>query len=393
MDRQELLNQAVAKYRTHYGSAPTFAAYAPGRVEILGNHTDYNDGLVLSAAIDAGTCFLAAALEGDTCRLVAGDIMREISFSAGVPLRNESELWPNYVIGIMAALRERGAPARGFQGLFLSDVPMGAGLSSSAALEVSAGLALGRLCGVALDRLDLARLSQKAEHEFAGVRCGLLDQLSSLCGQEDALVLTDFRSLDVTAVPLGADACFLIVNTNARRMLVEGEYNKRRQQCEEAARFFAERLQHPVSALRDVNGLELERFRPAMNPVVAARAAHVIGENARVLEARADLERGDLEAFGRRMFSSHESSRVNFENSCEELDFLVDRSRTIPGVLGARLSGGGFGGSVVILLHPRDTDTVRHALETAFARRFGHTADSRVIRPSQGASLFDHLSG
>jgi galactokinase len=393
MDRNKLCAQAHRKFLTHFGTPPTVAAYAPGRVEVLGNHTDYNDGFVLSAAINAGTCFLAAPLEGRVCHLVSGESMREVTFSAESPERDTSELWPNYVIGMLALLREAGAAGTAFRGLLLGDVPIGAGLSSSAALEISAGLALGQLYGIEPGPIELARMGQRAEHEYAGVRCGLLDQISSLYGQPDALVKTDFRSLEVQRVQLGSDACFLVINTNAPRLLVEGEYNQRRQQCERATAFFADLLQHPVTALRDVSSEELASHADAMHAVVAARAAHIIGENERVLESCRDLERGDLESFGRRMFASHESSRVNFQNSCPELDFLVDRCRSVPGVLGARLSGGGFGGSAVALVHPRDIDTVRHALEVAFSREFDHPCESIVIRPSQGAQLLDQCKG
>jgi len=393
MNRDDLYRQAREKFVAHYGTAPEVAAYAPGRVEVLGNHTDYNDGFVLSAAINAGTCFLATPAADATCRLVAGDLMQEVKFDAASPLRHPSELWPNYVIGMFAILLKDRAPAAGFQALFDGDVPTAAGLSSSAALEISAGLALAHIYGIELDPLQLARIGRRAEHEFAGVRCGLLDQVSSLYGAPHALVRTDFRSMDIETVAIGDDACFLVINTNARRRLVEGEYNKRRHQCEEATRFFAGVLPHSVKALRDVTSAELASHAEAMDSVVAARASHIIGENERVLAACEDIQLGDLESFGKRMYASHESSRVNFENSCPELDFLVDRSRSIPGVLGARLSGGGFGGSAVALVHPRDADTVQHALETAFAREFNHPCEALVIRPSQGAELLDQCKG
>lgn len=393
MDREELYKEARHKFDAHFGCAPAVAAYAPGRVEILGNHTDYNDGLVLSAAINNGMCFLLAPTDGNACRLVAGDLMQEVTFDAAEPAVNPSELWPNYVIGVAAGLRDRGDRVPGFLGLFFGDVPTGAGLSSSAALEISAGLALCRLAGVDPDRLELARIAQRAEHEFVGVRCGLLDQISSLYGRPDALVLTDFRSLSIETVLVEGDACFLVINTHARRELVEGEYNRRRQECEAAARYFATVLEHPVTALRDVHSAELAQHGGAMDKTVAARAAHIIGENERVAAGRAALAKCDLAAFGELMFTSHESSRVNFENSCPELDFIVERCRAIPGVLGARLSGGGFGGSAVILVHARDTEIVRHALETAFARQFNARCEGHVIRPSQGAELLDQRNG
>jgi galactokinase len=271
--------------------------------------------------------------------------------------------------------------------MFLGDVPLGSGLSSSAALEISTGLALARLYGIAVDPLRLARIGQAAEHRFAGVRCGLLDQVSSLFGRKDCLVETDFRNLTVGSVPLGEDACFLMCNTHARHALVDGEYNERRAACEAAAAHFARVLPHPVRALRDVSWAEWESHRGGLDQTMARRAAHPIGENERVLRAARSLAAGDLAALGREMFASHESSRRYFENSCPELDAIVEAAQSIPGVLGARLSGGGFGGSAVVLVHPRDAESATAALDAAYARRFGKPCETRLIRPSDGARV------
>jgi len=199
--------------------------------------------------------------------------------------------------------------------------------------------------------------------------------------------MSDFRTLRVENVPLGEDACFLMCNTNAKHSLVSSKYNERRAKCEEAARFFASTLPHPVKALRDVTWEEWEKCSANMDPEAAKRAAHVIGENTRVLKGRELLNHGDLTGFGRLMFESHESSFANFENSCPELDFLVTAAKSIPGVLGARLSGGGFGGSAVVLLHPRDAAAASQALATAYQEEFGQSCDARVIKPSAGARI------
>jgi len=379
--------EAARKFLAHFGRPHTVGAYAPGRIEVLGNHTDYNEGFVLSAAINMGTCFLAAPAPDATCRILAGDLMEEVAFDARSPAPIKGRTWANYVVGVFAKLAARGKDMarRGFWGVLFGDIPLGAGLSSSAALEISAGLALDRLYGTANDKLTLARIGQAAEHEFAGAKCGLLDQISSLYGQDKHLILTDFRSLEVQNVSLGLDACFLMCNTGVKHSLVEGEYNERRARCEEAARFFASALKHPVSALRDVTWEEWQRHSPTMDPVAARRAAHIIGENRRVLEGREFLQKGDLEAFGKRMFESHESSISCFENSCPELDFVVAEARKIPGVMGARLSGGGFGGSVVVLVHPRDAEAATKALGSAYRRKFRHPCKTCVIQPSAGA--------
>jgi galactokinase len=382
-----LLTKATRLFRSHFGVPHAVAAYAPGRVEVLGNHTDYNEGFVLSAAINLGTFFLAAPAQETGCRLVAGDIMEEVSFDADNPTPSRQACWSNYVKGVLSGLNHGRREPTGFLGLFLGNVPLGAGLSSSAALEMASGKALCEMYGIEVDPIALARIGQKAEHEFAGVKCGLLDQISSLFGKENMLVMSDFRSLEVENVPLGADACFLMCNTSDKHALVDGAYNERRQNCEQAARFFASVLDHPVTALRDVSWAEWQKHSGKTDPLTARRAAHPIGENERVLKGRELLRHGKLEEFGRLMFESHRSSREYFENSCRKLDFLVATAEKLPGVLGARLSGGGFGGSAVMLIHPRDVETVRHAVATAYRKEFGHPCDIRVITPSGGARV------
>jgi galactokinase len=380
-------SRLTAQFERHFGQSPAVAAYAPGRIEVLGNHTDYNEGFVLSAAINFGTFFVAAPAPDETCRLVAGDLMEEVRFPAGAPRPSPDSTWANCVKGVFAKLAERGGITSGFNGMFLGNVPLGAGLSSSAALEITAGLALAELYGIEIPALELAKIGQAAEHEFVGVRCGLLDQITSLHGRGNALVLTDFRSLAVEHVPLGDDACFLICNTRARHSLVNSEYNERRARCEEATRFFASVLPHPVRALRDVSLKEWETWFGRMDAVTARRAAHVIGEDERVLQGRTYLSEGRLREFGRLMYDSHESSQNNFENSCRELDVLVEAARANPKVIGARLSGGGFGGSAVALVHPGDAGSVSDDLGRRYDQTFGHPCEILVIRPSAGAAI------
>jgi galactokinase len=380
-------DKAKNLFKLHFRTAHSTCAFAPGRVEVLGNHTDYNEGFVLSAAIDMGTFFLAAPSNDTSCRLVAADIDEEVTFDISNPAPSTTSSWSNYVKGVLAGLRKHAEIKIGFLGMFLGNIPLGAGLSSSAALETSTALALCSLYDIRLPSLQLAKIGQKAEHQYAGVKCGLLDQISSLFGKEKHLVMTDFRSLAVTTVPLSDDARFLMCNTAVKHSLVDSEYNERREKCEQAAEFFAGVLNHPVSALRDVDWSEWEQYSPDMDDVTARRAAHVIGENSRVLKGNELLEQEHLEDFGKLMFESHRSSRENFENSCPELDFIVDTASKTPGALGARLSGGGFGGSAVILVHSRDADMVAKALASAYAKKFDHPCDIRLITPSNGARV------
>jgi galactokinase len=387
MINEDVFNELKEKFKNHFGCEHTVAAYAPGRVEVLGNHTDYNEGYVLSAAINYGTFFIAAPSEDSTCRLVAGDLMNEVAFDAASPASVTEDTWANYVIGVFSSLKDLGETSKGFKGMFFGNIPLGAGLSSSAALEVTSGLALGKLYGISIGNIELAKIGQKAEHEYAGVKCGLLDQISSIFGKANSLVMSDFRSLEIQNVPLGEDACFLMCNTHAKHALVDGEYNERREKCEAAAEFFKDKLDHRVAALRDVSWSEWEQYQSEMDDTTARRAAHPIGENERVIQGKALLAEGRLEEFGKLMFDSHDSSVNYFENSCPELDTVVNVAKKIPGVMGARLSGGGFGGSVVALVHPRDVDTIGKAISSAFEKEHGQPCEISVIQPSDGAMI------
>ncbi|HNX34784.1 MAG TPA: galactokinase [Kiritimatiellia bacterium] len=387
MVNESVYSELIKKYRSHFGREPEVVSYAPGRIEVLGNHTDYNEGFVFSAAINFGTFFAASKSASTACRLVAGDLMKEVTFDVTAVESSKSDTWQNYVKGTLVGLTALKPIAGGFDGMFFGNIPLGSGLSSSAALEMCTGLALGKLYGIQADKVTLARIGQKAEHTYAGCKCGLLDQISSLAGEEGKLVKTDFRTVAYETVAVGMDACFLMCNTHAKHALVDGAYNDRREACEQAAAHFANTLRHPVHALRDVSMAEWAIYKRGLPETVANRAAHPIGEDERVLKGAELLAKGDLPGFGALMFDSHESSRHLFENSCEELDAVVDAAKKIPGVLGARLSGGGFGGSVVVLVHPRDAETASIALANAYAAKFGKPCDVSVIKPAAGAHI------
>jgi len=382
-----LIETIKQTHTQRFGTPPTVAAYAPGRVEILGNHTDYNEGFVLSAAIDLGVGLALNPVQSTQCTVQALDVPEEICFDLPVTSPVKQPLWVNYVRGVVNKLGVLGRIEPGFQATFAGDIPVGAGLSSSAALEIAVALALSRLYKITVAPLELAKIGQAAENDFTGARCGLLDQISSLFGQDHALVFSDFRTLAVETVPLAADVCFLLADTRVKHSLVASAYNERREQCERAAVFFASVLDHPVKALRDVTLDEYNAFAVRLDPIATRRAAHVIGENARVLEADQFLRAGNVRAFGKLMYQSHHSSQVNFENSCPELDFIVAEAKRLPEVLGARLSGGGFGGSVVLMVHPRDASVVGQTIKSAYARKFGHTCETRMVRPAAGARV------
>ena len=380
MQNQEVYDELMAKFEKLYGVKPAAVAYAPGRIEVLGNHTDYNEGFVFSAV---------APSADTTCTLTAGDLMETVSFDISDVRPAKEMTWQNYVTGTFNWLfdDEPAKAGKGWKGMFLGNIPLGAGLSSSAALEMCTALALCKLYGVEKDKTSLAKIGQKAEHTFAGCPCGLLDQASSLYGKAGGLVKSDFRSCTFENVDLGPSVAFMMVKSNAKHALVDGAYACRRQACEDAAKYFAGVLKHPVTHLRDVSCAEWILYRGGLSETTAKRAIHPIGEDERVLRGAELLEKGDLAGFGSLMFDSHESSRSWFENSCEELDTIVDAAKAIPEVLGARLSGGGFGGSCCLLVKPEAADKIAAAITAAYKTAYGDEPTCAVIKPSEGAHL------
>ena len=390
MLNQEVYDKVTAAFAAKFGEKPAKVAYAPGRIEVLGNHTDYNEGYVFSAAIDKGTFFAASPSGDGKITLVALDMDEtyEVDLSAVAPVKS-GMTWASYVLGTFNWLFD-GNPAAaktGFKAAFGGNIPLGAGLSSSAALEVATALALAAIYGIEKDKTALAKLCQKAENTWAGCPCGLLDQASSLYGKAGALVKSDFRYCKFENVNLGPAVAFMMVKSNAKHALVDGAYASRRQACEDAAKHFAGVLRKPVTHLRDVTMAEWVLYRGGLPETTAKRAVHPIGEDERVLQGAERLSKGDLKGFGALMYDSHESSRNWFENSCEELDAIVDAAKAIPEVYGARLSGGGFGGSCCLLVEPAAADRIAAAITKEYRAKFGDEPDCKLIKPSDGASL------
>ena len=391
MLNQEVYDSVVAKFKARFGASPAVTAYAPGRIEVLGNHTDYNEGFVFSAAIDMGTFFAVSPAEGTLCTLVAGNLDRVVTFDIADVQPRKEDTWQNYVAGTFNWLFD-GMPAKaghGFNAVFEGNIPLGAGLSSSAALEMATGLALAKIYGIEKAPTTLAKIGQKAEHTFAGCPCGLLDQASSLYGKSGSLVKSDFRHCRFETVDMGGEVAFMMVKSNAKHALVDGAYASRRQACEDAAKYFASVLKHPVTHLRDVSCAEWILYRGGLPETTAKRAIHPIGEDERVLLGAQLLEKGDTAGFGALMFDSHESSRNWFENSCAELDTIVDAAKAIPEVLGARLSGGGFGGSCCLLVRPEAADRIAAAITQAYRTVYGDDPVCRLVKPAAGAHLVE----
>lgn len=369
-------------FRQSFGEAPELVARAPGRVNLIGEHTDYNDGFVLPCAISRQT-MVAARRRGDRqVRIVAGDIGgATATFSLNGPILPDSTApWSNYVRGVADGLIEAGFDLPGADLAIMGDMPQGAGLSSSAALENAAGLALAALAGRPdFDRTRLALIGQRAEHHFAGCQCGIMDQLVSARAVAGAALLIDCRSLECTAVPLPEGLAVMIVHSGIERGLVDGAYNLRRQQCEAAARHFE------VAALRD-----LAELPPPgqLDPLSYARARHVVGENARTLAAAAALRIGDLGQLGELMAQSHAAMRDDFQITLPAIDALVALLQdAIGGLGGARMTGGGFGGAVVALLPEAEVEKVRSAVLAGYRTPFGEPPLVMIEAPAGGASL------
>ena len=391
MQNQEVYDKVVAAFAAKFGAKSEAVAYAPGRIEVLGNHTDYNEGYVFSAAIDKGTFFAVSKSEDDKVTLVALDMDETYETTLGEVKKVASgATWANYPLGTFNWLfgGKPTAAGKGFKAVFGGNIPLGAGLSSSAALEMATALALQKIYGITFGKTELAKIGQKAEHTFAGCPCGLLDQASSMYGQAGALVKSDFRTNEFEAVPMGDGVAFMMVKSNAKHALVDGAYASRRQACEDAAKHFASVLKgRKITHLRDVTMAEWVLYRGGLGETTAKRAVHPIGEDERVIQGAALLEKGDLAGFGALMYDSHESSRNWFENSCEELDAIVDAAKAIPEVYGARLSGGGFGGSCCLLVDPSAADRIAAQITKEYKAKFGDEPSCSLIRPSEGAHI------
>ncbi len=371
----------VEKFRTTFGRSPEIITRAPGRIEFIGNHTDYNGGTVLGAAIDRGV-WIALARRTDGQRHFASDHKSGIISqpAAKIAKLTQGDSWVNYPLGVIAAFSAFGLRApEGFDYYAGSDLPVGAGLSSSAAIELASALAFLGATEQQADRETVVKIGKHAENNFVGVPCGILDQAVSGFGREHHLVFIDCRRPRFDTVPLPASAHFWIFNTHTKHALVDGLYAARHQECMEAARALG------VALLADVSPARLANDIGKLSPVIAKRARHVVEEIARVDAAVKALRSGDLTAVGKLLTASHRSSQTLFENSTPELDFLVDTLVATPHVYGSRLTGGGFGGAVMALTAENFTTAQAQTVAAAYAKKFGAAPDVLHALTGEGA--------
>ncbi len=386
MTLPELAELAAKQFQQAYGAPPRWIAAAPGRVNVIGEHTDYNDGFVLPMAIERYTV-IAAAPSGSKqiqLRSTANDQPANIDLSK--PMKPFPKgTWANYPAGVISRFLAQKLEPAGFNALIDSTVPLGGGLSSSAALEVAMATLLEVITGKALDPVEKALLCQKAEHEYAGVPCGIMDQFISVMGKPDHLLLLDCRTRQPELVPMSdPSVALLITNTNVKHELGSGEYAKRRAQCEAAAKILG------VSSLRDASAAQLAAAKGRMEDVVFRRARHVIGEIERTTRAVGEIRKSNWPAAGELMHASHRSLRDDYEVSCAELDAVVEIAADIGqkgGVFGCRMTGGGFGGCTVALVQEKAVDDISKKIAEVYKKKTGIEATMFVSRPAGGATV------
>lgn len=386
------LKQLQIAFQQQYGRSGRVARFfrAPGRVNLIGEHTDYNEGFVLPLALDRATITAAARRDDLKIHVTSLELNEQIEFDLDQPAQSPSRGWGAYVEGVARTLIKHGVAVPGADLLIHSTVPLGSGLSSSAALEISTGLALVTLAGVTLEPHLLARIGQQAEHEYVGARVGIMDQLTSVLGRPDSALLLDCRSLEVTYLPLELTSIALLVcDSRVKHELANSQYNQRRADCEQGVALLQACMPN-IRSLRDVSVEEFRRYRTHLPPQIAQRCHHVVTENARTLAAAEALRLGQWHTLGHLMNASHTSLRDDYEVSCPELDFLVETAQRLEGVLGARMTGGGFGGCTVNVVQAKVTAAFDEALTHAYQQAYGITPILYQVRAGAGAAEVSH---
>ncbi len=382
MKQQQRLKSAFTDFSD---KTPRFFQ-SPGRINLLGDHTDYNLGWTMPAAIDRYVNLAIGANYGTLCRIVALDVDESYVFDLSYLSSNEAVGWPNYFIGVVALMRKAGVDVRGFDCIFTSDIPIGAGLSSSAALCCCLAYALNEIYGGMLPKEHLVEIAQMAEHEFRGVKCGNMDQTASLFGQKDQVLSFDCRSRDISYSTLDLGGYELVVcDSGVKHSHASSGYNDRRYSCDQIIEFFQKR-KAGVESLRDISISELHAHKARLGPVFYKRGLFVLAENQRVLDGQEYLRSGDLQQFGKLMYASHRGLSTDYEVSCPELDYLVELTRPMDFVFGSRMMGGGFGGCTVNLVDSTRLDLFHTMISEGYWKRFSRSPKILDLKLADGTS-------
>jgi galactokinase len=375
--------KVAQKFRELYSEEPMIVK-SPGRINIIGEHTDYNDGFVLPAAIDKAAYLAISLRDDDEIHLMADDLNEKFSISINdlKPVRAIS--WPNYILGAVAQFQKKGVALRGFNALLASDVPIGAGLSSSAAVECATVFALDELLHTQLNKIEMVKMAQIAEHEYPGVMCGIMDQFASMMGKLDHVIKLDCRSLQYDYVPFKLDGIkILLLDTNVKHSLASSEYNTRRKECAQAVAWIQEH-EPQVHSLRDATEAMLDKYVLPKDKLIDRRARFIVQEIDRLLKACEDLQQGDINAMGKKMFETHDGLSKMYEVSCDELDYLVDFVRKNDAVIGARMMGGGFGGCTINLVKEHAVESLVHEISAKYLEHCGKKTSAYVVSISDG---------
>ena len=379
----QLVEEVRAQFKTKFDSEPDVIVAAPGRVNLIGEHIDYCDGFVLPMAIDRYTVVAAKKTEAEapgTAEFYSIDMDDTLSVPLDKIQKRDRGFWGNYVTGVLAGMIEQGSEIPPLQAVTRSNVPIGGGLSSSASLEVAVGTMVEAITEASIDPVTKGLVCQKAEHDFVGVPCGIMDQFASVLCQKDHVLLLDCQDQSFEQIPFtNPDIAVLIINSAVKHELSGGEYAQRRSSCEKAARVLE------VDSFRDLTMEQVNAKRDSMDPVVFKRAKHVVGEIARTTEAAAALKADDWDKVGELMYASHNSLRDDFEVSCKELDILVELASKTEGVIGSRMTGGGFGGCTVTLVAGDKADAATESICKLYEQATGVKPTAFVTRPSLGA--------
>jgi galactokinase len=362
---------------------------SPGRINLIGEHTDYNDGFVMPAAIDKEIIFAIAPSTAETSTAYALKYDERFEFNLSDPQPVQKPAWANFLLGVIRQLVDRGFEIKPFNCVFGGDVPLGAGLSSSAAVECGFAFALNELFQLKLPKIDLIKIGQWAEHNFVGVKCGIMDQFASVMGKEDHVIVLDCRSLTHYYSPIDLSHYTIILcDTKVKHSLVDSEYNKRREECETGVKIL--KAHYPqVSSLRDVTPEMLEKHKGEFPGKVFNRCFYIVGEIDRVPKASKDLERGDLVAFGKKMYETHEGLSKYYEVSCKELDFLVKEGKKFPEVLGSRMMGGGFGGCTINIVKNDFADEFIRRITESYRNAYNIEMPSYKVKIKEGTSIIN----